>query len=189
MQSPLATSTAPKSAKPQEHHSSFCRLSRSIFSIRNAVRSTVTHLDFVRKVLEQKSGQIDEASMLELGRFNGYPTEQDPVANTIYWTDQVGSHVPNAWGLCDMHGNLAELCLDWWSDLDWWRENYLDPAQVTDPKGPPSGVGRILRGGTSTTSEYNCRSAYRNGRVYAANPTSDVRAHGHGFRIAVHLDQ
>ncbi len=58
---------------------------------------------------------------------------------------EVGSYLPNAWGLYDMHGNVWEWCLDWYG-------GYPSSA-VTDPLGAASGSYRVLRGG--------CRSAFR----------------------------
>ena len=51
----------------------------------------------------------------------------------------VGSYLPNAWGLYDMHGNIYEWCLDWYGKVD---------AQVEiDYRGPKFGDSRVLRGG------------------------------------------
>ena len=50
----------------------------------------------------------------------------------------VGSYLPNAWGLYDMHGNVWERCLDWWSDLS---GGATDPV---GPSGPPSGRPRVV---------------------------------------------
>ena len=50
----------------------------------------------------------------------------------------VGSYLPNAWELYDMHGSVEERCLDWYGDL---------LGEVTDPVGPSSGPIRVLRGG------------------------------------------
>lgn len=67
-------------------------------------------------------------------------------------TMTVGSYLPNAWGLYDMHGNVLEWCLD-------WAGVYLGSA--TDPKGSGEGTYRILRGGGWRSGAASCRSAIR----------------------------
>jgi formylglycine-generating enzyme required for sulfatase activity len=70
-------------------------------------------------------------------------------------TAKVGSYKPNAWGLFDMHGNVAEWCWDWY-DAD-----YYGNSPPADPPGPEKGVQRILRGGNWMVTYENCRSATR----------------------------
>jgi len=71
-------------------------------------------------------------------------------------TTDVGSFPPNAYGLCDMHGNVWEWC------LDHWHENY--EGAPTDGSawltGDEQGA-RILRGGSWDNDPQFCRSAYR----------------------------
>lgn len=82
----------------------------------------------------------------------------------------VGSYLPNAWGLYDMHGNVAEWCSDY-------------PAtrfaeSETDPTGDATGKSRAVRGGgwNDADADY-CRSAAR-------DVWSPVDYHGAlGFRI------
>ncbi|MBO7448129.1 formylglycine-generating enzyme family protein, partial [bacterium] len=86
----------------------------------------------------------------------------------------VGSYLPNAWGLYDMHGNVLEWCLDWWDDSESWSS---DP--VTDPVGATAGNYRILRGGSYYGSACNCRSAVRfNGIPSRVNSR-------YGFRVVL----
>ncbi len=97
------------------------------------------------------------AEMAEVGRY-GYNQNDGKGGYTSCHT-KVGSYAPNAWGLYDMHGNVAEWC------LDWWQKN-LGTTAAIDPKGATSGSCRVVRGGcwySSCNSGYAaaCRSAYR----------------------------
>ena len=84
--------------------------------------------------------------------------------NSGYKTHVVGERQPNPWGLCDMHGNVREWCLDWYGDY---------PSEpVSDPCGPETGTQRVTRGGSYGDYSRHCRSAHRNPIepcVYKAN--------------------
>jgi uncharacterized protein (TIGR02996 family) len=74
---------------------------------------------------------------------------------SLSWPTVVGSYPPTAWGLCDMHGNVWELCQD----------NYEDDRVVLgaiDPFAEPQADdGRVLRGGMWGSYSRQCRSASR----------------------------
>jgi serine/threonine protein kinase/formylglycine-generating enzyme required for sulfatase activity len=92
-------------------------------------------------------------------------------ANSGRATHAVGQKAPNAWGLFDMHGNVAEWCADWYGPYD--------AAQNADPTGPSEGRERIVRGGSWQDAQNACRSASRSSYV----PTD--RFDGIGLRIAL----
>jgi formylglycine-generating enzyme required for sulfatase activity len=68
-------------------------------------------------------------------------------------TEKVGSYPANAFGLCDMHGNVAEWCWDFYAA-------YTETPRV-NPDGAKLGTQRVLRGGAWLLPEVSCRSASR----------------------------
>lgn len=84
-------------------------------------------------------------------------------------TMPVGSFEANAYGLFDMHGNVYEWCSDWFKKYP--------SGEQTNPTGPSSGPGRVLRGGSWFLDANYCRSACR----FSSNP----RLYGGamGFRL------
>jgi formylglycine-generating enzyme required for sulfatase activity len=67
----------------------------------------------------------------------------------------VGLTRPNAWGLCDMSGNVGEWC------EDWQMFGYVSDRERVDPAGDIVGRGRVVRGGDWHWEPNNCRSAFR----------------------------
>jgi formylglycine-generating enzyme required for sulfatase activity len=82
--------------------------------------------------------------------------------NSSATTHPVGQKKPNAWGLYDMHGNVAEWCNDRYS------QTYYQQSPDKDPRGPTDGKERALRGGAWNSSADSCRSAYR-----TSDPSTD----------------
>lgn len=127
-------------------------------------------------------GFITKLNSLGIGRFR-LPTEVEweyacraGSRTTFYWGDDstydllgdyawhpnnaegktrpVGKKKPNAWGLYDIQGNVAEWCNDFY-------QAPFSPDRVVDYKGPESGRYRVYRGGCWNSAKRNFRSANR----------------------------
>lgn len=73
---------------------------------------------------------------------------------------RVGSFESNAWGLCDMHGNIFEWCRDWYHGR---LPGGVDP-DLSERPGTQNRDGtysRCRRGGAWNDSAEFCRSAFR----------------------------
>jgi formylglycine-generating enzyme required for sulfatase activity len=87
-------------------------------------------------------------------------------------TRPVGTYPPNAYGLCDMIGNVWEWV------RDWYHRDYYGTGETRDPTGPRSGTLRIVRGGSWLNDDAAMlRSAYRH------KVPPDTYAYSIGFRI------
>ncbi len=65
----------------------------------------------------------------------------------------VGEKPPNAWGLCDMVGNVWEWC------HDVYQEDYYIRSPERNPRGPDKGGNRVVRGGCWNSKPEHCRSS------------------------------
>ncbi|NUQ62208.1 MAG: SUMF1/EgtB/PvdO family nonheme iron enzyme [Pirellulales bacterium] len=72
-------------------------------------------------------------------------------------TCPAGRKKPNAWGLFDMHGNVAEWCNDRYGDT------YYRTSPAANPRGPAEGKRFVLRGGAWNSTADACRSTRRAG--------------------------
>jgi sulfatase modifying factor 1 len=88
-------------------------------------------------------------------------------------TRPTGTYPANAYGLCDMIGNVWEWVSDWYDAEYYGRDDHRNPG------GPDAGTLRVVRGGSWVTDDLEMlRSSYRH------QVPPDTYAYSVGFRIA-----
>lgn len=135
----------------------------------------VSAMEFCRKLTEQEgaAGRLPKGYEYTLpteaqweyacraGTTGAYSGDLDQVAwyavTSEAQTHPVGQKAPNAWGLYDMHGNVAEWCADGYAGYS--------GGHVSDPWNdftwPSAALSRIARGGAWNSEAGLCRSAWR----------------------------
>jgi len=109
----------------------------------------------------------------------GYLYSGGDILGSVGWYDEfsyeqlyeVGLKKKNELGIYDMSGNVWEWCKDWF--------DFYSVKPVTNPKGPPNGHYRMLRGGSWRSFAPGCRVSCR----LAAPPYERTRSYG--LRLAL----
>ena len=108
----------------------------------------------------------DEEPKPELARFGAFDGPAD-----------VCDYPENAFGLCDMAGNVWE-----WT-ADWYARRAYDTLAAENPTGPETGIYRVLRGGSwSDVAKYLTNS-------YRSYARPDERSPNIGFRCAMNASK
>ncbi|MGF1936657.1 MAG: caspase, EACC1-associated type [Nostoc sp. ChiQUE02] len=114
-----------------------------------------------------------ETITTELANYNGNSTYASaPKGKYRQQTTEVGSFPANAFGLCDMHGNVWEWCQDTWHDS--YKEAPTDGSAWIDNDNKY----QVLRGGSWFNTPGSCRSASRVNYYSRDNLIGNI-----GFRI------
>lgn len=135
-----------------------------------------------------------DVQLNELGRYdkNNGVADSDKTTASIRENDdstgtsKVGVYLPNRWGIYDVHGNVADLCLDWYAEYTGDMESVQ-----TDPVGgeKTSSSTCVARGGywgyVNNNGAAHCRLASRRSVSFSSSAISSLRHIG--YRLCLEI--
>ncbi len=135
--------------------------------------------NFIKRLNEQTGQQfrLPTEAEWEFAAMGGNPRETDKVSGKGWWKGTatqimpVGTSTPNDLNLYDMSGNVWDLCHDFYGNYTWQSQ--------TNPMGPESGLGNVIRGGYYAAEKDYCRIT---NRAYLESNTTDATV---GFRLVL----
>ena len=148
--------------------------------------------EFCRRLTEQQSHEghlpkgwiwdLPSEAQWELACRGGIPGSFSGALDSMAWyagnsggtVHPVGLRAANGLGLKDMHGNVAEWCVDWFSSYP------TNVPVMIDPTGPIWSFAPTYRGGGFKSPASACRSAARSAGVSGEVPNEAL-----GFRLAL----
>jgi formylglycine-generating enzyme required for sulfatase activity len=145
-----------------------CDCSNSSWTFRDSNLNTIARYNM-------NGGYINDASILGASM---------PILGTTNGTARVGTYLPNAYGLYDTLGNVAEWCLDWFG-------MFTSEAE-TDPKGPAQAnaaiseygyYNRSIRGVSYGSRAADARAAFRNHNTWSKTDSFT------GFRLCLTVEE
>ena len=118
----------------------------------------------------------DDPSYTQIGTYawySGNSSQTHPVGQKANKTHPVGQKTANLFGLFDMSGNVFEWC------EDWYHSSYTGAPTDGSAWVSPTGLNRVIRGGSWPYDGKFCRSADRSSSGGPSSKFDYV-----GFRVA-----
>ena len=155
---------------------SFCE-ELAIQTGRNYTLPSETQWEYACRAGTTTAFHFGEGISSDLVNYNGnYTYALVHKQNFRQKTVPVGSLMPNAYGLYDMHGNVWEWCLD-----DWHTNYNGAPDNQTSWVSQRINRWKVVRGGSWNTCPQDCRSASRSLQMFDS-AHKDI-----GFRLVLNI--